>query len=95
MSQQLAVIGNVETARLLSVDLQNLFLYGAIPVMCLAFIVVVGFKTRAPGPTIVSVLLAGVVWWGASNLELLSDKTGKDVTQYDDGFIPAGTGQAP
>lgn len=92
---ELAVIGNIETARLLSTELQNLFLYGVIPLMCLVFIAVVGFKTRAAGPTILSVILAAMVWWGASNLDLLSDKTGKDVTQYDNGVRPAGTGEAP
>ncbi|CAM5676705.1 hypothetical protein SANTM175S_09030 [Streptomyces antimycoticus] len=49
--------------------------------MCLIFVVVVGFKTRAAGPTILSVILAAMVWWGAANMDLLSDKTGEDVTQ--------------
>ncbi|GAA3372109.1 hypothetical protein GCM10017744_102260 [Streptomyces antimycoticus] len=92
---QLAVIGNIETARMLSADLKNLILYGVIPLMCLIFVVVVGFKTRAAGPTILSVILAAMVWWGAANMDLLSDKTGEDVTQYDNGVRPADTGQAP
>ncbi|MFJ2007996.1 hypothetical protein [Streptomyces chartreusis] len=66
-------------------DARFLIFEVAIPVLCGIFVWVIGWKTRAPGPTIMAVIFAGIVWGLSANLDTLRDTTGDTVTQYDKG----------
>ncbi|NGN63190.1 hypothetical protein G5C51_04610 [Streptomyces sp. A7024] len=71
-------LGNIGT------DMTGLILKVGIPGLCVLFVLVVGWRTRAPGPTIAAVLLAAVVWGGAWNLDQLSELAGNDISDYND-----------
>lgn len=78
-------VGWIQTSTGIGNDIKTLIFDVAIPVMCGVFVVVIGFKTKAPGPTIIAVILAGIVWGGSANMDTLRDKTTEDITQYDGG----------
>lgn len=77
--------GWIQTGTGLGNDIKALIFNVAIPVLCGAFVVIVGWKTKAPGPTIMAVIFAAIVWGGAANMDTLKDKTTEDITQYDGG----------
>ncbi|MFI1177568.1 hypothetical protein [Streptomyces melanogenes] len=64
-------------------DTKTLIFGVLIPAMCGAFVLIVGFKTRAPGPTAMAALLAAVVWGLSADMDSLKDKTTDTVNQYD------------
>jgi hypothetical protein len=66
-------------------DMKTLIFNVFIPVLCGIFVLVVGFKTRAPGPTLMAVIFAGVVWGLSANMATIKDTTGDTVKQYDTG----------
>ncbi|WP_394426948.1 hypothetical protein [Streptomyces sp. SGAir0957] len=66
-------------------DFKELVFKVFIPLLCGIFVLVVGFRTKAPGPTILAVIFAGIVWGLSANLSSLSDITGETVNQYDGG----------
>ncbi|WP_432095623.1 hypothetical protein [Streptomyces sp. bgisy100] len=82
--------GWIQTGTGLGNDLKDLIFNVAIPVLCGAFVVIVGVKTKSPGPTIMAVIFAAIVWGGSANMDTLKDKTTEDINQYDGGG--AGTG---
>ncbi|HBF83818.1 MAG TPA: hypothetical protein DD420_28995 [Streptomyces sp.] len=77
--------GWIETGNGLGLDIKNLIFNVGIPVLCGAFVLIIGFRTKAPGPTILAVILAAIVWGGSANMDVLKDKTTEDITQYDGG----------
>jgi hypothetical protein len=66
-------------------DMKTLIFNVFIPVLCGIFVLVVGSKTRAPGPTLMAVIFAGVVWGLSANMATIKDTTGDTVKQYDTG----------
>lgn len=66
-------------------DLKSLIFNIFIPVLCGIFVLVVGWKTRAPGPTLMAVIFAGIVWGLSANMATIKDTTGDTVKQYDGG----------
>jgi hypothetical protein len=77
--------GWIQTGTGLGNDIKDLIFNVAIPVLCGFFVIAVGIKTRAPGPTIMAVIFAAIVWGGSANMDALKDKTTEDITQYDGG----------
>ncbi|MFF9594083.1 hypothetical protein ACF1FX_33720 [Streptomyces sp. NPDC014646] len=77
--------GWIQTLQGLGLDLKDLIFNVGIPVLCGLFVLVVGFKSKAPGPTIVAVIFGAIVWGGAANMGALKDKTSEDIVQYDGG----------
>ncbi|MFE5711994.1 hypothetical protein ACFQ7J_14395 [Streptomyces sp. NPDC056501] len=77
--------GWIQTGTGLGNDVKGLIFNVAIPVLCGIFVIVVGWKTKAPGPTIMAVLFAGIVWGLSSNMGALKDKTTEDITNYNGG----------
>ncbi|WP_331736759.1 hypothetical protein OG426_55315 (plasmid) [Streptomyces canus] len=69
----------------LGTDIKTLIFNVFIPVLCGIFVLVVGFKTRAPGPTLMAVIFAGIVWGLSANMATIKDTTGDTVKQYDGG----------
>lgn len=85
MHDVILAAGWIQTGTGLGNDIKNLIFNVAIPVLCGFFVVVVGIKTKAPGPTIMAVIFAAIVWGGSANMDALKDKTTEDITQYDGG----------
>ncbi|MFI8769465.1 hypothetical protein ACIGN6_31800 [Streptomyces sp. NPDC053792] len=77
--------GWIQTGTGLGNDIKSLIFNIAIPVMCGIFVIVVGWKTKAPGPTIMAVIFAGIVWGLSANMGALKDKTTEDITTYNGG----------
>ncbi|MER8236121.1 hypothetical protein [Streptomyces sp. NPDC094049] len=77
--------GWIQTGTGLGNDIKSLIFNVAIPAMCGVFVVVVGWKTKAPGPTIMAVIFAGIVWGLSANMGALKDKTTEDITNYNGG----------
>ncbi|MFJ2061249.1 hypothetical protein ACIOMM_35790 [Streptomyces sp. NPDC087908] len=77
--------GWIQTGTGLGNDIKSLIFNVAIPVLCGIFVIVVGWKTKAPGPTIMVVILAGIVWGLSSNMGALKDKTTEDIITYNGG----------
>ncbi|MFB7356143.1 hypothetical protein ACFU5Y_15675 [Streptomyces gardneri] len=77
--------GWIQTGTGLGNDVKGLIFNVAIPVLCGIFVIVVGWKTKAPGPTIMAVIFAGIVWGLSSNMGALKDKTTEDITNYNGG----------
>ncbi|GEB57386.1 hypothetical protein [Streptomyces gardneri] len=77
--------GWIQTGTGLGNDVKGLIFNVAIPVLCGIFVIVVGWKTKAPGPTIMAVIFAGIVWGLSSNMGALKDKTTEDITNYNSG----------
>ncbi|MDH6115668.1 hypothetical protein P3T36_007285 [Kitasatospora sp. MAP12-15] len=75
-------------------DTKSLIFTVLIPVLCGMFVLVVGVRTKSPGPTIGAVILAAVVWGLSANMGVLSSKATVDITQYSGGTTsgPAQTG---
>lgn len=67
----------------LGMDVKDLIFLVFIPTLCGAFVVLVGWKSRAPLPTIMAVLLAGIVWGLSMEMEGLAGKTGETVNEYE------------
>lgn len=67
----------------LGVDIKDLIFNIVIPAMCGGFVVFVGWKAKAPGPTIMACILAAIVWGLSANMDALQEKTAEDITQYD------------
>ncbi|MBD0743001.1 hypothetical protein [Streptomyces sp. CBMA152] len=76
-------VGWIQTGTGMGNDLKTLIFTVAIPVMCGAFVLIVGWKTKAPGPTIMAVIFAAIVWGGSANMDTLKNKTTDDITHYD------------
>ncbi|CAC36665.1 hypothetical protein ACN6LC_004516 [Streptomyces violaceoruber] len=66
-------------------DLKTLIFTILIPVLCGIFIVVVGLKTRAPGPTLMAVIFAGIVLGLSLSIDTIGETTSDTVDQYNDG----------
>ncbi|MFE5940195.1 hypothetical protein ACFQ69_33080 [Streptomyces sp. NPDC056470] len=77
--------GWIQTGTGLGNDIKSLIFNVAIPVLCGVFVIVVGWKTKAPGPTIMAVIFAGIVWGLSANMGALKDKTTEDITTYNGG----------
>ncbi|MFJ6354870.1 hypothetical protein ACIQKB_36105 [Streptomyces sp. NPDC092046] len=77
--------GWIETGTGLGNDIKSLIFNIAIPVLCGIFVLVIGWKTKAPGPTIMAVIFAGIVWGLSANMGALKDKTTDDITNYNGG----------
>ncbi|MGW4784881.1 hypothetical protein [Streptomyces sp. NPDC004230] len=69
----------------LGTDVKALIFNVFIPVLCGIFVLVVGVKTKAPGPTLMAVIFAGIVWGLSANMAAIKDTTGDTVKQYDGG----------
>ncbi|QES51971.1 hypothetical protein DEJ50_33225 [Streptomyces venezuelae] len=77
--------GWIETVAGLGTDIRGLIFNVAIPVLCGIFVVVIGWKTKAPGPTIMAAIFAGILWGLSSNMDTLKNKTTEDIVQYQGG----------
>ncbi|OEJ21543.1 hypothetical protein AS594_39075 [Streptomyces agglomeratus] len=80
-------VGWIETGTGLGNDIKDLIFNVGIPLLCGLFVMVVGWKTKAPGPTIMAVIFAAIVWGGSASMETLKEKTTEDITQYDGGEL--------
>ena len=56
-----------------------------IPALCGLFVLVVGFRTKSPGPTIMACILAAIVWGLSANMGTLQGKAVQDINQYNGG----------
>ncbi|MFF3070075.1 hypothetical protein ACFVSN_30630 [Kitasatospora sp. NPDC057904] len=83
MHNAVLAAGWITTGTGLGNDFKALIFTVGIPVLCGIFVMVVGWKTKAPGPTIMAVILATVVWGLSANMDTLKDKATEDVTHYD------------
>ncbi|MFF4449945.1 hypothetical protein [Streptomyces sp. NPDC001502] len=87
----LLAAGWLQTGGGIGGDIKDLIFDIAIPCLCGAFVVFIGWKTKAPGPTIMAVIFASIVWGGAANMEgVLKDKTVQDIKKYDTPPAPKG-----
>ncbi|THA53184.1 hypothetical protein [Streptomyces sp. A1136] len=77
--------GWIQTGTGIGTDLKGLIFDVAIPVLCGMFVLVVGWKTKAPGPTIMAVIFAAIVWGLSANMAALKNKTNEDIVQYQSG----------
>ncbi|MEW1637460.1 hypothetical protein AB0469_25730 [Streptomyces sp. NPDC093801] len=77
--------GWIQTGTGLGNDIKGLIFDVAIPVLCGIFVLVVGWKTKAPGPTIMAVIFAAIVWGLSANMATLKNKTSEDIVQYQGG----------
>ncbi|MFE4205399.1 hypothetical protein OG590_39870 (plasmid) [Streptomyces goshikiensis] len=77
--------GWIQTGTGIGTDIKNLIFDIAIPAMCGVFVVVVGWKTKAPGPTIMAVIFAAIVWGLSANMPTLKNKVSEDIVQYQGG----------
>ncbi|MFE3150028.1 hypothetical protein ACFXJ6_25780 [Streptomyces sp. NPDC059218] len=84
--------GWIQTTTGLGNDVKDLIFNVLIPLLCGAFVVIVGVKSKAPGPTIMAVIFSAIVWGGAASMDVLKDKTTQDITQYDGGQQITGNG---
>ncbi|MFD9047867.1 hypothetical protein ACFVVP_25905 [Streptomyces sp. NPDC058128] len=85
--------GWIQTGTGLGNDIKGLIFNVAIPTLCGVFVVVVGWKTKAPGPTIMAVIFAAIVWGLSANMAVLKNKTTEDITQYQKGSTPVPSDQ--
>ena len=69
----------------LGTDLKTLIFKVLIPVLCGIFILVVGFKTRAPGPTLMAVIFAGVVLGLSLSINTIGKTTSDTINEYNNG----------
>jgi hypothetical protein len=69
----------------LGTDIKTLIFKVGIPALCGLFIFVVGLKTRAPGPTLMAVLFAGIVLGLSLSIDTLGESTSDTVDKYNDG----------
>ncbi|MFJ3673999.1 hypothetical protein ACIPSE_46945 [Streptomyces sp. NPDC090106] len=69
----------------LGTDLKTLIFKVFIPVLCGIFILVVGFKTRSPGPTLMAVLFAGVVLGLSLSINTIGETTSDTINEYNNG----------
>ncbi|MFE5549680.1 conjugal transfer protein [Streptomyces sp. NPDC056534] len=85
--------GWIQTGTGLGNDIKGLIFNVAIPTLCGVFVVVVGWKTKAPCPTIMAVIFAAIVWGLSANMAVLKNKTTEDITQYQKGSTPVPSDQ--
>jgi hypothetical protein len=78
----LAAVGWMTTLRGIGTDGKDLIFNILIPVLCGIFVLVVGFRTKSPGPTIMAAILATVLWGLTANMATLKDKSVQDINQY-------------
>ncbi|GAB2736092.1 hypothetical protein [Kitasatospora kifunensis] len=78
----LADAGWIATATGIGTDLKSLVFTIAIPVLCGIFVLVVGFRTKSPGPTIMAVIMAAIVWGLSANMGSLQGKAVQDINHY-------------
>jgi len=78
----LLAAGWITTGTGIGNDLKGLIFNVGIPVLCGAFVLVIGWRTKAPGPTIMACIFAAIVWGLSANMSVLKDKTTEDITQY-------------
>lgn len=69
----------------LGTDLKSLILEVLIPLAAVLFVLVVAFKTRAAGPTIMTCVLAGIVVGLSLSISLMGSVTSQTITHYDKG----------
>ena len=82
--------GLIQTGMNLTSQIQ-LLIKAVIVVAIIVGILVTGFRTRwAAGAMITSILVGGAVIWGVANINVISDRVGKDL-----GSLPAVVQTAP
>ncbi|MCA1219299.1 hypothetical protein [Streptomyces sp. 8L] len=69
----------------LGTDTKSLILVVLIPLAAVFFVLVVAFKTRAPGPTIMTTILAGIVVGLSLSITLMGNMTSQTITHYEHG----------
>ncbi|MFE8950423.1 hypothetical protein [Streptomyces sp. NPDC007856] len=69
----------------LGADIKTLIFKVAIPVLAKVFIFVVGFKTRAPGPTIMAAIFAGIMVGLSPSISTTAQVTSDTINQYNNG----------
>ncbi|MER6075915.1 hypothetical protein ABT187_45660 [Streptomyces sp. NPDC001817] len=69
----------------LGADIKTLIFKVGIPVLCGVFILAVGFKTRAPGPTIMAAIFAGIMLGLSLSINTTAQVTSDTVNQYNSG----------
>ncbi|MGW2016862.1 hypothetical protein [Streptomyces sp. NPDC001927] len=74
--------GWIQTGTGLGNDIKGLIFEVAIPSLCGIFVVVVGWRTKAPGPTIMAVVFASILWGLSANMATLKGKTTEDIVHY-------------
>jgi hypothetical protein len=81
----LAVTDWIQIGNGLGSDLKSLMLVVIIPLLAALFVVVVGFKTKAAGPTIMACVLGGIVIGLSLSMSVLGSVTSQTITHYDKG----------
>ncbi|MBT2446028.1 hypothetical protein J7F03_02775 [Streptomyces sp. ISL-43] len=74
--------GWISTGWGMGADIKKLIFIILIPCLCGLFVVAVGWKTKAPGPTIVACILGAVVWGLSASMGTLQGKVTEDITTY-------------
>lgn len=69
----------------LGTDTKTLIFKVLIPLLCGVFILVVGAKTRAPGPTLMAVIFAGIVLGLSLSINTIGQTTSDTINEYNNG----------
>lgn len=83
-------VGWITTGTGLGNDTKALIFEVLIPLMCGAFVLVVGIRTKSPGPTVIACIFAAIVWGLSADMENLKDKTTDDISEYDGSTVVQG-----
>ncbi|PBO20475.1 hypothetical protein CLM83_00225 [Streptomyces albidoflavus] len=82
--------GWIESLNLMGTDVKTLLLVVGVPVLGLVFIIWAGWRSKAPGPTILAAILATVVVGLALDMEGNAGKIGEDINNYEGGSTVIG-----
>ncbi|MBL1086750.1 hypothetical protein JK359_33125 [Streptomyces actinomycinicus] len=66
-------------------DLKTLIFKVGIPALAGMFILFIGFKTRAPGPTIMAAIFAGIMVGLSLSINTTAQVTSDTINQYNNG----------
>jgi len=77
----LVAAGVIGDARALGQDINDLLITTVMSVMCTAFVIMTMWKTKAFGPSLVSLIAAAVIWTGVMNMTVFRDKVEQDVVR--------------
>jgi hypothetical protein len=75
--------GWIGTLSGLGSDIKWLIFNLGIPIMCGAAVLVAGWKSKAPGPTLITAVFAAALWGLSANMDALSGKAVEDIEHYD------------
>ncbi|MDH6122962.1 hypothetical protein [Kitasatospora sp. GAS204B] len=85
MNDTALAAGWIATFTGIGTDAKGLIFTILIPALCGAFVLLVGFRTKSPGPTIMACILAAIVWGLSANMSTLQGKAVQDINSYNGG----------